>query len=64
MSKRFKKFKIGSYEAEIKDYQYKSRPPVAVRIIGMIHNVPNGLRVCLCATTSLEWLLWLTNPGD
>lgn len=32
--KRKVNFKIGSYTAEVKDYQYRSRPSVGVRISG------------------------------
>ena len=36
MSKRYIKRQIGAYRIEIQDYQYRSRPPIAVRVTGTV----------------------------
>ena len=36
MSKRFIKQQIGAYEVVVQDYQYRSRPPVSVRVSGTV----------------------------
>ena len=36
MSKRYLKRHIGTYEVVVQDYQYRSRPPVSVRVSGTV----------------------------
>lgn len=39
----YKKFKVGTYDCEVKNYKYTSRPPVAVFVSGTILGESNNI---------------------